>query len=54
VIAAYEHVEQMRLSPLDKKALLVSVVAVVLTMLPLVATRLPLAEIITKLGEFML
>ena len=50
---AYEHVEQMQLIPLDKKALVVLALAALLPMLPLVGTAIPLAEILSKLGEFM-
>jgi hypothetical protein len=52
--AAYEHVARMRLVPLDEKALVVSVVAVLAPMVPLVAAQLPVVEIFSKLGELML
>jgi hypothetical protein len=54
VATAYEHVERMRLVPFDEKALAVSVVAVLVPIVPLVATQLPLAEIFGKLAELML
>jgi hypothetical protein len=50
---AFEHVERMRVIPLDHQALLVMFVAVVVPMLPFLATTLPLAEIFKKLAEFM-
>ena len=50
---AYEHVEKMQLIPLDKKALVVLALATLIPMIPLVGTAIPLAEILSKLGEFM-
>jgi hypothetical protein len=50
---AYEHVEKMQLIPFDKKALAVLVLATLVPMTPLVGTAIPLAEILSKLGEFM-
>jgi hypothetical protein len=50
---AYEHVEKMQLIPLDKKALVVLVLAALIPLIPLVGTTIPLAEILSKLGEFM-
>jgi hypothetical protein len=50
---AYEHVEKMQLIPLDKKALIVLVLAALIPLIPLVGTTIPLAEILSKLGEFM-
>ena len=43
----------MRLIPFDKKAVGVLLVAALLPMLPLVGTAIPLKEILSKLGEFM-
>jgi hypothetical protein len=50
---AYEHVDRMQLIPFDKKALVVLVVATLIPMIPLVGTAIPLVEILSKLGEFM-
>ncbi len=49
----YEHVERMQLVPFERKAVLVLVVAALLPMIPLVGTAIPLKEILSKLGEFM-
>ena len=49
----YEHVERMQIIPFDKKALALLVVAALIPMIPLVGTAIPLAEILSKLGEFM-
>jgi hypothetical protein len=49
----YAGVEKMRLIPLDKKAMGVLVLAALLPMLPLVGTAIPLKEILSKLGRFM-
>jgi len=49
----YEHVERMHLIPFDKKALIVLVVAALIPMIPLLATAIPLTEILSKLAEFM-
>jgi hypothetical protein len=49
----YDHVERMQLIPLDKKALAVLVGATLLPLIPLVGTAIPLTEILSKLGEFM-
>ena len=51
---SYEHVERMRLLPRDDKAMIVSVVAAILPLVPLIGTQIPLMEIFAKLGEFML
>jgi hypothetical protein len=50
---AFEHVERMKLIPFDKKALAVLVLAALIPMIPLVGTAIPLTEILSKLGEFM-
>jgi hypothetical protein len=50
---AYEHVERMQLMPLDRKALVVLVIAALLPLIPLVGTAIPLGEIVSKLGEFL-
>ena len=47
----YEHVYDMRIIPLDTKAVMVVVLASVIPMLPLIGTVIPLQEILTKLGE---
>ena len=49
----YEHVERMQIVPFDKKALALLVAAALIPMIPLVGTAIPLAEILSKLGEFM-
>jgi hypothetical protein len=49
----YEHVERMQIIPFDKKAVIVLVMAALIPMIPLVGTTIPLAEILSKLGEFM-
>jgi hypothetical protein len=49
----YEHLERMQIIPFDKKALAVLVVAALIPMAPLVGTAIPLVEILSKLGEFM-
>jgi len=46
-------VDKMRVIPLDKKAVGVLLLAALLPMLPLVGTAIPLKEILSKLGEFM-
>ena len=53
VAEVFEHVDRMQLIPFDKKAVVVLVVAALIPMIPLVGTAIPLAEIISKLGEFM-
>jgi hypothetical protein len=50
---AFEHINEMRLIPFDKKASMVLVVAAVLPMIPLIGTSIPLAEILKTLGEFL-
>jgi hypothetical protein len=49
----YEHVERMQIIPFDKKAAVVLLVAALIPMIPLVGTVIPLVEILSKLGEFM-
>lgn len=49
----YEHVQRMQIIPFEKKAVLVLVAATLLPMIPLVGTTVPLKEILSKLGEFM-
>jgi hypothetical protein len=53
IALVYEHVNRMQLFPFDKKAVLVLAVAALIPMAPLVGTAIPLTEIISKLGEFM-
>lgn len=50
---AFEHVDQMRFIPLDKKAVVALLLAALIPMIPLVGTAIPLTEILAKLGEFM-
>jgi hypothetical protein len=49
----YEHVERMQIIPFDKKTAVILVLATLIPMIPLVGTAIPLAEILSKLGEFM-
>jgi hypothetical protein len=49
----YEHLERMQIIPFDKKAVVVLLVAALIPMIPLVGTAIPLLEILSKLGEFM-
>ncbi|MFN0051398.1 MAG: hypothetical protein ACKV0T_04360 [Planctomycetales bacterium] len=50
----YEHVDRMRLLPFDTKASIVLAGSIVLPMLPLVGTAIPVAEIVSKLSEFLI
>jgi hypothetical protein len=50
---AFDHIDEMRLIPFDKKASLVLVLAAVLPMVPLLGTSIPLAEILKTMGEFL-
>ena len=49
----YEHVQRMQIIPFDKQATVILVLAALIPMIPLVGTAIPLAEILSKLGEFM-
>jgi hypothetical protein len=49
----YEHVERMQIIPFDKKASAVLLLAALIPIIPLVGTAFPLAEVLSKLGEFM-
>jgi hypothetical protein len=49
----FEHNEEMRLLPLDQKAVLVLVAAALLPMLPLLAPSIGLTEILSMLGKFL-
>jgi len=51
--AAFEHVDKMQLIPLDKKAVVVLIMSALIPMLPLAGMAIPLREILSKLGEFM-
>ncbi|MES2791493.1 MAG: hypothetical protein V4719_17885 [Planctomycetota bacterium] len=53
IATAYEHAEQMRLMPVDTKALAVFAVAALLPMVPLIGTAIPLQDILSKLGELL-
>jgi hypothetical protein len=53
IAEAFEHVDRMNLIPFDKKALIVLILAALIPMIPLVGTTIPLYEILSKLGEFM-
>lgn len=52
--AAYEHVENMSLIPIDYKSAMAIAIASALPMLPLIGTEIPLQEIISKLGELLI
>jgi hypothetical protein len=49
----FEHVERTQLMPFDKTALIVLVMAALIPMIPLLATAIPLAAILSKLAKFM-
>ncbi len=51
--ACYDHINEMWLVPFDVKAFAVLVLAAFLPMLPLLATAIPLQEILLKLGELL-
>ena len=51
--AGFEHVQEMKVMPLDRQALLVLVAAAVGPMLPLFAATIPLSDILEDLMEFM-
>jgi hypothetical protein len=53
IAQAFEHVDRMQLFPFDKKAVLVLAISALIPMIPLVGTAIPITEIISKLGEFM-
>jgi hypothetical protein len=50
---AFEHVERMRVVPLDREAVIVLVLAAVVPLLPFLATAIPLADVLKDLAEFM-
>jgi hypothetical protein len=53
IAMGFEHVERMQLFPFDRKAIVVLATAALIPMVPLVGTAIPITEIISKLGEFM-
>jgi hypothetical protein len=53
IAKVYEHVEEMQLLPVDKKALVVLVTAALIPMIPLLGTVAGLTEILSMLGKFM-
>jgi hypothetical protein len=53
IAAAFEHVERMRVVPLDHQAVIVLFLAAMVPMLPFVASTIPLTEILKELGVFM-
>jgi len=53
IAAVFEHVDQMKLIPFDKKALAVLIAAALIPMIPLLGTAVPLTEILSKLVELM-
>jgi hypothetical protein len=50
---AYEHVQEMRVIPLDRQAILVLLAAAVVPLVPFVATTIPVTDILRDLGVFM-
>lgn len=54
IATCYEHVNEMRILPYDSKAVVVLLLAALLPMCPLVATQIPLTEILMKLGEVLI
>ena len=53
IAAAFEHVERMRVVPLDHQAVIVLSLAAMVPMLPFVASSIRLTEILKELGVFM-
>jgi hypothetical protein len=53
IAMAFDHIDRMQLFPFDRKAVVVLAAAALIPMVPLVGTAIPIAEIVTKLGEFM-
>ena len=54
ISACYEHIDRMRLIPIDVKAFVVLVLAAAIPMVPLLGTAIPLREILMKLGELVI
>jgi hypothetical protein len=54
ISACYEHIDRMRLIPIDVKAFVVLVLAAAIPMVPLLGTAIPLREIFMKLGELVI
>jgi hypothetical protein len=54
ISACYEHIDRMRMIPLDVKAFVVLVLAAAIPMVPLLGTAIPLREILMKLGEMVI
>jgi hypothetical protein len=54
ISACYEHIDRMRLIPIDVKAFVVLVLAAAIPMVPLLGTAIPLREILMKLGEMVI
>ena len=53
IASGFEHVERMRIMPLDNQAVIVLFVAAMVPMLPFVASSIRLTEILQELGVFM-
>lgn len=53
IATAYEHIQQMRLVPIDTKSATVLALAAAIPMLPLIGTEIPFQEILTKLAELL-
>ena len=53
IAAAFEHIERMRIVPLNHQAVIVLFLAALVPMLPFVASSIPLTDILKDLGVFM-
>jgi len=53
IATAYDHVNEMRVIPIDSRAGIGIAVAAALPMVPLIGTEIPFQEIIMKLGELL-
>jgi hypothetical protein len=54
IATPYDHIREMRMVPFDSKSFMIVAIAAALPMLPLVGTEIPLQEILSKLGEFVI
>jgi hypothetical protein len=54
IAQAFEHVDQMQLIPVDRKALIVLLISALLPMVPLLGTTVALSEIMSMLGKFLM
>jgi hypothetical protein len=53
IASAFEHVQRMRVIPLDNQAVLLLILAALVPLLPFVASTIPLTDILKDLGVFM-